>query len=460
MATRNRPVSAKASIRASLVGVLLAVSATALTAHEFLRREDAHHAAHNRTRLLAETMALQFDASGVSESSDIEHVCRTMLESPSLLAICIWDGDGRQLACEGRRPEHAQMLDVVRTQRTSAANNDAHFWISHEDLSDDGPLDAQFVSIGVGTVSEKPARLGVLLDMSPMLGGFWQHFILYYMPVIGAGGLALVIGAMRLHRDVVQPLGTLIAAASANEQDRTDTSAYESHAELGVLAKAMHSLKLDALTWKRKAEITERRSDTRVAVETRRISRDLHRIQEAAWKDQLTDVYNRRFLEEKLPDVFEAQRSASRDLSVVMFDLDNFKLLNDSEGHAAGDEVLRFVGELLRQNTRTGDFAIRYGGDEFLLVMPGLPAAQAMVVADRILAHFAQRAKMMVKVRPAPSLTAGVASIVNNQPGTLQEAMEMADEVLLSAKQAGKACVHLATRRAGPIKQLRLARPA
>lgn len=460
MATRNRPVSAKASIRASLVGVLLAVSATALTAHEFLRREDAHHAAHNRTRLLAETMALQFDASGVAGSSDIEHVCRTMLESPSLLAICIWDGDGRKLACEGRRPEHAQMLDVVRTQRTSSSNNDAHFWITHEDLSDDGPLDAQFVPIGVGTVSEKPARLGVLLDMSPMLGGFWQHFILYYMPVIGAGGLALVIGAMRLHRDVVQPLGTLIAAASANEQDRTDTTAYESHAELGVLAKAMHSLKLDALTWKRKAEITERRSDTRVAVETRRISRDLHRIQEAAWKDQLTNVYNRRFLEEKLPDVFEAQRSASRDLSVVMFDLDNFKLLNDSEGHAAGDEVLRYVGELLRQNTRAGDFSIRYGGDEFLLVMPGLPAAQAMVVADRILAQFAQRAKMMVKVRPAPSLTAGVASIVNNQPGTLREAMEIADEVLLSAKQAGKACVHLATRRGEPVKPLRLARPA
>lgn len=443
-----------------MIGVLLAVCATALTAHEFLRREDAHHAAHNRTRLLAETMALQFDAIGAAALADAESVCRTMLESPSLMAICIWDHDGRQIACEGRSPEHAQMLDLVRSQPNKQSGSDSHFWLTHTFSSEVGPLDAQFVPIGVGAVGQRPATLGVLLDMSPMLGGLWEHFVLYYMPVLGAGGLALVIGVMRLHRDVLHPLGTLVQAASGDAQHRTDTSAFESHAELGVLAKAVHALKLDAITWQRKAELTERRSDTRVAVETRRITRDLHRIQQAAWKDQLTDIYNRRFMEENLPGVFDAQRTANRDLSVVMFDLDNFKLLNDSEGHAAGDAILRFVGELLKQNMRHGDFAVRYGGDEFLLVMPGLPAAKAMVIADRILAHFAQRAKMMVNVRPAPSLTAGVASIVNNQPTSLSEAMVIADEVLLSAKQAGKACVQLAMRQAGSPAPLRLARPA
>lgn len=445
-----------------MVGVLLAVGATALTAHEFLRREDAHNSAHNRTRLLAETMALQFDAIGAAALADAENVCRTMLESPSLMAICIWDHTGRQIACEGRSPEHAQMLELVRSQPRKPQGSDSHFWLTHTFSSEVGPLDAQFVPIGVGAVGQKPATLGVLLDMSPMLGGFWEHFVLYYMPVFGAGVLALVIGVMRLHRDVLNPLGTLVAAASASadSRHRTDTSAFESHAELGVLARAVHALKLDAITWQRKAELTERRSDTRVAVETRRITRDLHRIQQAAWKDQLTDVYNRRFMEEKLPGVFDAQRTANRDLSIVMFDLDNFKLLNDSEGHAAGDEILRFVGELLKQNTRHGDFAVRYGGDEFLLVLPGLPVAKAMVVADRILAHFTQRAKMMVSVRPAPSLTAGVASIVNNQPTSLTEAMVMADEVLLSAKQAGKACVQLAMRQGGSPAPLRLARIA
>lgn len=460
MAARRRPISAKASVRASLFGVLLAVSATALTAHEFLRREDAHASAHNRTRLLAETMALQLDATGASALENAEHICRTMLESPSLMAICIWDGEGRQVACEGRSVEHAQMLDMVRSRPDGASREDAHFWLTHTFSSEAGPLDAQFVKIGVGGVGQNPPTLGVLLDMSPMLGGFWEHFILYYMPVLGAGGLALMFGAMRLHRDVIHPLGTLVEAASSDGRQPADTSKFESHAELGVLAKAVHALKLDALTWRHKAELTERRSDTRVAVETRRITRDLQRIQEAAWKDQLTDVYNRRFMEEKMPGVFDAQRSANRDLSVVMFDLDNFKLLNDTEGHAAGDAVLQFVGELLKQHTRHGDFAVRYGGDEFLLVMPGLPAAKAMVVADRILAHFTQRAKMMVNVRPAPSLTAGVASIVNNQPGSLREAMEIADEVLLSAKQAGKACVQLAMRRGGETQALRLARPA
>jgi len=458
--TRRRPTSAKASIRASLFGVLLAVCATALTAHEFLRREDAHNAAHNRTRLLAETMALQFDAIGVAALDDAEQVCRAMLESPSLMAICIWDANGRQVACEGRSIEYAQMLDLVGAGSKRTSGSHSHFWLTHTFSSEAGPLDAQFVPIGIGAIGQKPATLGVLLDMSPMLGGFGEHFVLYYMPVLGAGIVALVVGVMRLHRDVLHPLGSLVEAASADAKDRADPTAFESHAELGVLAKAVHALKLDAITWRRKAELTERRSDTRVAVETRRITRDLHRIQQAAWKDQLTDVYNRRFMEEKLPGVFDAQRTANRDLSIVMFDLDNFKLLNDTEGHAAGDEILRFVGELLRQNTRHGDFAVRYGGDEFLLVMPGLPAAKAMVVADRILAHFTQRAKMMVRVRPAPSLTAGVSSIVNNQPSSLNEAMVMADEVLLSAKQAGKACVQLAMRQGGSPAPLRLARTA
>lgn len=460
VASRKRPKSAKASIRASLVGILLAVSATALTAHEFLRREDAHAAAHARTRLLAETMALEFDAIGPSAMDDAQHVCQTMLESPSLLAICIWDGSGRQIACAGRKAEHAQMLDLVRSRPEKQKGADSHFWLAHAFSSDAGPLDAQFVPIGVGAVGRQPATLGVLLDMSPMLGGFWEHFVLYYLPVIGAGGLAMLYGVTRLHRDVLHPLGSLVQAASSDTQNRGDTTEFDSHEELGVLARAVHALKLDAVTWRRKAELTERRSDTRVAVETRRITRDLHRIQQAAWKDQLTDIYNRRFMDEKLPGVFDAQRLANRDLSIVMFDLDNFKLLNDTEGHAAGDAVLKFVGELLRQHTRHGDFAVRYGGDEFLLVMPGLPAAKAMVVADRILAHFVQRAKMMVRVRPAPSLSAGVASIVNNRPSSLGDAIEMADEVLLSAKQAGKACVHLAMRRGDKSRPLRLARTA
>lgn len=460
MAARKRPTSAKAAIRASLFAVLMAVSATALAAHEFLRREDAHHAAHARTRLLAQTMALQFDAIGPAAMADAHHVCKAMLESPSLLAISIWDGDGRQVACEGRRLEYAQMLDLVRSRPEEQQGADNHFWMAHTFSSETGPMDVQFVPIGVGEVGKRPATLGVLLDMSPMLGGFWEHFILYYLPVLGAGGLALLFGAMRLRRDVLRPLGTLVEAASSESDERSDTSVFESHAELGVLAKAVHALKLDAITWRRKAELTERRSDTRVAVETRRITRHLQRIQQEAWRDQLTGVHNRRFMEEKLPGVFDAQKSASRDLSVVMFDLDNFKLLNDTEGHAAGDAVLKFVGELLQQNTRHNDFSVRYGGDEFLLVMPGLPAAKAMVVADRVLAHFTQRAKMMVNVRPAPSLTAGVSSIANNRPGTLAEAMEVADEALLAAKQGGKACVQLAMRQCGESGSLRLARTA
>jgi diguanylate cyclase (GGDEF)-like protein len=143
--------------------------------------------------------------------------------------------------------------------------------------------------------------------------------------------------------------------------------------------------------------------------------------------------------------VFAQVREAGDDLALIMIDVDYFKSLNDTLGHRAGDEVIRFVGELLRQCVREEDLAIRYGGDEFLLVLPGLNAAMATKVADRIVKLFGQQARLLA-VEPKPGMSAGVASLKEHRPGNPPAFLQMADQALYQAKKLGKArvCVYRA----------------
>ncbi len=186
----------------------------------------------------------------------------------------------------------------------------------------------------------------------------------------------------------------------------------------------------------------ERTMDFQVAQRTRQIQAMLTRAERKAWIDPLTRLGNRRLLDDRLEELFATQMQRGEDLSLVVMDLDNFKGLNDALGHAAGDELLIFVGELLRGSLRSSDIGLRLGGDEFLVILLGSGSSDAMETAERLTKLFGQRASLF-GVTPKVTMSAGVASARDVQPAGGAELLSLADAALYEAKGKGKGCVQV-----------------
>ncbi|MFO0676856.1 MAG: GGDEF domain-containing protein [Polyangiaceae bacterium] len=114
------------------------------------------------------------------------------------------------------------------------------------------------------------------------------------------------------------------------------------------------------------------------------VSRQKVHFERASLVDPLTGLHNRRWLGEKLPRLLRRHEFTSEPVSVVAIDIDHFKRVNDTFGHAAGDRVLERVAILLRDNLRPTDLVARWGGEEFVAVLPGTPGEGALVAADRV----------------------------------------------------------------------------
>jgi diguanylate cyclase (GGDEF)-like protein len=155
--------------------------------------------------------------------------------------------------------------------------------------------------------------------------------------------------------------------------------------------------------------------------------------------DALTGLYDREYLEQYLP--FELSRShiMNQPLSVMMLDVDEFKFYNDKNGHPEGDQVLSGLADLLRRVTRNYDVCIRYGGEEFLVIMPRTPPYQALEVAERVRKTFEDEPFEHKDLQPTGNLTIsiGVASFPKDANDD-KDLIKCADEALYKAKRSGK----------------------
>jgi len=181
----------------------------------------------------------------------------------------------------------------------------------------------------------------------------------------------------------------------------------------------------------------ERDSDRKSRGREIGLSRQLRKVQDQATTDPLTKLRNRAFLDEQLEPMFHRHKVQSLPFAAVMIDLDNFKTYNDTHGHQVGDALLRFVGALLRGSIRPVDYAVRYGGDEFLLLLPGTGEKEASAVAQRIVKLFGQYASRLGGQNRV-SMSAGVAALPDDRAGNGHELVMGADSALYAAKYDGK----------------------
>ncbi len=152
--------------------------------------------------------------------------------------------------------------------------------------------------------------------------------------------------------------------------------------------------------------------------------------------DPLTGLLNRRAFDEQARGLLSTAGRGGRPLSVLMLDIDRFKAINDSHGHDGGDLVLVAVAERLRQNCRAGDLLARWGGEEFLLMLPETGREQAAALAERIRAEMAERPMRYKQKEIAVTLSLGVAEL-RPELG-LNTLIQAADAALYEAKNSGR----------------------
>ena len=163
-------------------------------------------------------------------------------------------------------------------------------------------------------------------------------------------------------------------------------------------------------------------------------------LAEASNRDGLTGIYNRRFIEEAVAKEFSRVQRYGGTLSIILFDLDNFKSINDTHGHLIGDEVLRAAATCIGSIVRLTDTFGRYGGEEFMALLPATSAGGATILAERLRQRLASTPVTHGKLTVQVTLSAGLAEW---QPGMqrYETLIKAADQALYQAKERGRNCV-------------------
>jgi diguanylate cyclase (GGDEF)-like protein len=201
------------------------------------------------------------------------------------------------------------------------------------------------------------------------------------------------------------------------------------------LAAEVKLLMQDLRQQRRAVEDLQEEVRQRLANRTTVLERAMNALRSQAVKDSLTGLYNRRMLDQFLPQVITQCATEHKPLTLLMFDVDHFKALNDTLGHAAGDELLRSVGQIIHSTIRENDIAFRYGGDEFTVVLPECDAPASKRVTDR-LQSLVKSLGETLNSPLRPRLSIGISTLEELTEPTAVNLLKRADERLYESKAA------------------------
>jgi two-component system cell cycle response regulator len=211
--------------------------------------------------------------------------------------------------------------------------------------------------------------------------------------------------------------------------------------ELQHLAKGLDIGVTDYLV--RPIDKAELRARTRTQIRRRRYHDRLRNLLESsvslAYTDALTGIYNRRYMDDHLKHKIAEIAQTAKPVSVMIFDLDHFKKINDTYGHASGDRILKGVAERVATSIRDIDLLARYGGEEFVVIMPNTPAEVAVTVAQRLCDRLAEKTFAIPGRSDGLAVTASIGVATTMDPvETVDGVLGRADAALYAAKQAGR----------------------
>ncbi len=255
---------------------------------------------------------------------------------------------------------------------------------------------------------------------------------------ISAAGVALHLVHRRL---VAKRLSRLAKAAGEIEKGNLAIEAREEGSdEIGELA---HSFNTMAKAVRHYTEDLE----SIIAERTEELQAANKRLEQLATTDQLTDVWNRRYFDESARRALEVARRNERPLSVVLVDTDKFKSVNDTFGHPVGDEVLKAVAAVLKENARKSDLVARFGGEEFAILMPESGIGLAAQAAERMREALESDVRPRVDALGDRVITAsfGVAAF-ENASDRLEDLLSAADVAMYESKESGRNRVTVANR--------------
>ncbi|WP_328460587.1 GGDEF domain-containing protein [Actinoplanes sp. NBC_00393] len=203
--------------------------------------------------------------------------------------------------------------------------------------------------------------------------------------------------------------------------------AYEEHRAFHAAATAQHSAQRDA-----------RARALQAVFEANEARRASDHFREMAHRDALTGLYNRRYVNDRMPDLLQEAAGHRRPLAVALVDLDHFKRVNDTLSHATGDTVLQQIAELLEEAAGSSAIAARMGGEEFLLVFPGLDAREAALHCEGLRLRVRAHNWVPVTGRLPVTTSIGVTATTPDGKGTFTALLSQADRNLYAAKRSGR----------------------
>jgi diguanylate cyclase (GGDEF)-like protein len=272
--------------------------------------------------------------------------------------------------------------------------------------------------------------------------------LLGWMALSAAISLAILVGfSLLMSRRIVRPVMWLLTASQEMTHrikglpPSTARESVEQGTSLPSVKNQEHLPILNITTGDEIEDLAESFFEmNQVLTQTRQqLAVTTKRLEDMAVTDELTGLYNRRFFWEELKDEFARTLRFRLDLSCLMIDLDLFKEVNDQYGHHAGDQALKDISQLLKENCREPDTLARFGGEEFIAILPQTDLKGALVQAER-LRHEVEHHLFMIDSVQAIKLTisVGVAAYPDRRIREVEDLVRIADEGLYSSKQHGR----------------------